>query len=91
MDKSISERANSCLNLNETCHNEKDYIPNANFEKLKTQIMQHIHNVTPQTQRFILERAVHYYFLLSISRESIVFGSNFRSGGFGGFTRFEVP
>ena len=32
-----------------------------------------------------------FYFLLPISRESIVFGSNFRSGDFDGFTRFEVP
>ena len=31
------------------------------------------------------------YFLLPISRESIVWGSNFRNGDFGGFTRFEVP
>ena len=29
-------------------------------------------------------------FLLPISRESIVFGSNFRNGDFDGFTRFEV-
>ena len=32
-----------------------------------------------------------YYFLLPISRESIVLGSNFRSGDFDGFTCFEVP
>ena len=32
-----------------------------------------------------------FYFLLSISRESIVFGSNFRSGDFDGITCFEVP
>ena len=32
-----------------------------------------------------------FYFLLPISRESIVFGSNFRSGDFDGFTCFEVP
>ena len=32
-----------------------------------------------------------YYFLLPISRESIVFGSNFRGGDFDGLTRFEVP
>ena len=32
----------------------------------------------------------HFYFLLPISRESIVFGSNFRNGDFDGFTRFEV-
>ena len=31
-----------------------------------------------------------YYFLLPISRESIVLGSNFRSGDFDGFTRFDV-
>ena len=31
------------------------------------------------------------YFLLPISRESIVFGSNFRNGDFDGFTRFEIP
>ena len=32
-----------------------------------------------------------FYFLLLIpSRESIVFGSNFRNGDFDGFTRFEV-
>ena len=30
-------------------------------------------------------------FLFPISRESVVFGSNFRSGDFDGFTRFEVP
>ena len=30
------------------------------------------------------------YFLLPISRESIVFGSNFRNEDFYGFTRFEV-
>ena len=33
---------------------------------------------------------LHFYFLLPISRETIVFGSNFRSGDFDGFTRFEV-
>ena len=33
---------------------------------------------------------VHFYFLLPISRESIVHGSNFRSGDFDGYTRFEV-
>ena len=32
----------------------------------------------------------YYYFLLPISRESIIFGSNFRNGDFDGFTRFEV-
>ena len=32
----------------------------------------------------------HFYFLLPVSRESIVFGSNFRNGDFDGFTRFEV-
>ena len=32
---------------------------------------------------------MHFYFLLPISRESIVFGSNFRNGDFDGFTRFE--
>ena len=32
-----------------------------------------------------------YYFLLPISRESIVFGSNFRNGDFDGSTRFEGP
>ena len=32
-----------------------------------------------------------YYFLLPISRESIVFESKFRNGDFDGFTRFEVP
>ena len=31
----------------------------------------------------------YYYFLLPISRESIVFGSNFRNGDFDGFARFE--
>ena len=31
-----------------------------------------------------------YYFLLSIRRENIVFGSNFRNGDFDGFIRFEV-
>ena len=30
------------------------------------------------------------YFLLPISRESIVFGSNFRSGDFDGFTSFDI-
>ena len=32
-----------------------------------------------------------FYFLLPISRESIVFGSNFRHGDFDGFKRFEFP
>ena len=31
------------------------------------------------------------YFLLPISRENIVLGSNFRNGDFDGFVRFEVP
>ena len=31
-----------------------------------------------------------FHFLLPISRESIVFRSNFRNGDFDGFTRFEV-
>ena len=30
-----------------------------------------------------------FYFLLPISRESIVFGSNFKNGDFDGFTRYE--
>ena len=34
---------------------------------------------------------IHFYFLLPISRESIVWGTNFRSGDFDGLTRFEVP
>ena len=33
----------------------------------------------------------HFYFFLPISRENIVFGSNFRNRDFDGFTRFEVP
>ena len=32
-----------------------------------------------------------YYFLLPISRKSIVLGSNFRNGDFDGFADFEVP
>ena len=32
-----------------------------------------------------------FYFLLPINRESTVFGSNFRNGGFDGFTRYEDP
>ena len=32
-----------------------------------------------------------FYFLLPISRESIVLVSNFRSGDIDGFTCFEVP
>ena len=32
-----------------------------------------------------------FYFLLSISRESIILGSNFRNGDFDGFTRFKGP
>ena len=32
-----------------------------------------------------------FYFLLPISRESIVLGSNFQSGDFDGFTCFDVP
>ena len=35
--------------------------------------------------------SVYFYFLFPISRENIVFGSNFRSRDFDGFTRFEVP
>ena len=35
--------------------------------------------------------AYFFYFFLPISRESIVLGSNFRSGDFDGFTCFEVP
>ena len=34
---------------------------------------------------------LNFYFLLLLSRESIVFDSNFRSGDFDGFTRNEVP
>ena len=32
----------------------------------------------------------YFYFLSPLSRESIVFGSNFRNGDFDDFTRFEV-
>ena len=32
-----------------------------------------------------------YYFLLLIIRENIVFRSNFQSGDFDGFSRFQVP
>ena len=32
-----------------------------------------------------------FYFLLHISTERIVLGSNFRNGDFDGFTRFEAP
>ena len=32
-----------------------------------------------------------FHILLPISKESIVFESNFRNGDFDGFTRFEVP
>ena len=38
-----------------------------------------------------VKKCKHFYFLLPISRESIVFGSNFRNGDIEGFTRFEVP
>ena len=31
-----------------------------------------------------------FYFLLSISRDSIILGSNFLNGDFNGFTHFEV-
>ena len=31
-----------------------------------------------------------FYFLLPLSRESAITGSNFRNGDFDGFTRFEV-
>ena len=37
-----------------------------------------------------MRRDFHLYFLLPVSRESIVFRSNFRNGDFDGFTRFEV-
>ena len=42
-----------------------------------------INRVTQEIMHF-------YYFLLPISRESIVFGWNFRSWDFDGFTRFEI-
>ena len=32
-----------------------------------------------------------FYFLLPISRESIVFESNFRTGDFDAFTGYDVP
>ena len=44
-----------------------------------------------RTDTIILRNVFSFYFLLPISRESIVFGSNFRNGDFDGFTRFEVP
>ena len=40
--------------------------------------------------KILLSALFLFYFLLPISRESIVFGSNFRNGDFVGFTRFEV-
>ena len=42
----------------------------------------HLSNIELHVERF--------YFLLPISRESIVLGTNFRNGYFDGFTRFEV-
>ena len=46
----------------------------------------------PSENRICLNLSVNgFYFLLPISRESIVLGSNFRNGDFDGFTRFEVP
>ena len=39
---------------------------------------------------YFIEKTSSYYFLLPISTESIVFGSNFRNGDFDGLTRFEV-
>ena len=42
-------------------------------------------------QNYKKKESNYFYFLLPISRESIVFGSNFRSGDFDGFTCFEVP
>ena len=40
--------------------------------------------------RIVFSKSIHFYFLLPISRESIVFGSNVRNGDFDGFARFEV-
>ena len=39
---------------------------------------------------FFICSFIFFYFFLPISRERIVFGSNFRNGDFDGFTRFEV-
>ena len=41
--------------------------------------------------KIAFQRKIPFYFLLPISRESIVFGSDFRNRDFDGFTRFEVP
>ena len=51
-----------------------------------------VHKVKPfaVTDVLMLVLFIYFYFLLPISRESIVFGSNFRSGDFDGFTRFEA-
>ena len=40
---------------------------------------------------YVIQLQTNFYFLLPISRESIVLGSNFQNEDFDGFTRFEVP
>ena len=48
-------------------------------------------NDTKKIGCFMFHQVLYYYFLLLICiRESIVFGSNFRTTDFDGFTRFEV-
>ena len=38
-----------------------------------------------------MKELIVFYFLLPVSRESIVLRSNFRNGDFDAFTRFEAP
>ena len=42
-------------------------------------------------EKLEMKNYFNFYFLLPISRISIIFGSNFRSGDFYGLTCFEVP
>ena len=60
------------------------------YSKNKNCIILHIFLNNLKKKTYNNMKMKFYYFLLPISRESIVFGSNFRNGDFDGFTRFEV-
>ena len=63
------------------CRSETNHIVNENISFPKRIVLFQRRQLVKKISEFF------YYFLLPVTRESIVFGSNFRNGDFDGFSR----
>ena len=98
----MSSRRNKTVWLNSPfyiyLHDFLDQIVHSSFMEIfwsKLPLVKEFYNVQRLESTWIASRVEHsyiyFYFLLPISRESIVFGSSFRNGHLDELTRFEVP